>query len=141
MRVRISSLCLARPQHLPLPDVLRDDILHAARVMLRLAHVVQPRSVRPLAPALHDLDALDVRAIHFVPHLDADARELVAQQDRRVDAPPPDVDAHAREGVAAPLPHQQDVANFGRLGVRGGEEARARPGGVEDGELGSGERF
>ena len=39
------------------------------------------------------------------------SRLLAAQQDGRVDAAPPDVEAHARERVAVLLPHQQDVAH------------------------------
>jgi hypothetical protein len=108
-RRRTRALLLAsirRTQRRLLPEVNPDHILHAASVMFDKAHVCQARTSRPLRRALHDLDALHQRTVHLVPHLHAHARELPAEQDRRVDAAAPDVDADACEGVAGALPHK-----------------------------------
>lgn len=106
--------------------------------MLHLAHVRQSRPPNlPLRP-LHNLDAFYQRGIHFVPHLDAYAGELAAQEDGGVDAAPPDVDADAGEGLACALAYEEDVADAGALGVCAVEEAGTGAAGVEDGELGSG---
>jgi len=104
-----------------------------------IPHIIQPRPPRPLRPPLHDLNALDIRTIDLKPHLDAHARQLVAQQDPRIHAAPADVQTHARERVAVPQPHEQDVAHLGGFGVGAGEEFGARAGGVEEGQLVGGE--
>jgi hypothetical protein len=106
--------------------------------MLDKAHVRQPRTSRPLRRTLHNLDALDQRTVHLVPHLDTHTRELPAQQNRRVDATAPNVDADAREGIAGPLPHEQDVADTRALGILLGEEAGSGGARIEDGFLGGG---
>ena len=66
---------------------------------------------------------------------------MVAQQYPRVGPPPPDVDAHARKGLAGAEAHEQHVADVGLVDVRLREEAGARAGRVEAGELGVGEGF
>lgn len=107
--------------------------------MLLLPHISQPRPPRlPLCP-LHHLHALHQRRVHLIPHLDADAGQLAAEQDGGVDASPPDVDADAGEGLAGALADEEDVADAGALRVRAVEEAGAGAGGVVKGELGCGE--
>lgn len=100
--------------------------------MLHRPHIRQSRSPRALSSTLHNLDALDERTVHFIPHLDADAGQLAAQQDRGVDSAPPDVDAYAGEGIAGALAHEQDIADTSTFRVVFGEEAGAGAGGVED---------
>jgi hypothetical protein len=134
IRIPASSPTTA-PQHLPLPHVRRNNILHAPHIMLRLPHVIQPRPPRPLNPPLHNLNAFHIRTIYLIPHLHANPRQLIPQQDGRVDALPPNVDAHPCEGISRFLPHEQDIADFGSFGVGFGEELGAGAGGVEDGEL------
>lgn len=96
--------------------------------MLGLAHVGEAGAAGALGPAVDDLDAEDVAAVDLEPHLDADLGELAAQQDGRLDAPPPDADAHAREGLGrAPRRHHQHVAHLGAVRVLLGEEPRPRP--------------
>ncbi len=104
--------------------------------MFLLPQIREPRSARTLLLPLHHLYALNIGAVDLKPHLDADARELVPQQDPSIDAPSPDVDAHACKRIAGPQAHEQDVAHARAFGVRFGEERRARPGGVEQGDLG-----
>ena len=107
--------------------------------MLLLPHIRQPRPPRlPLCP-LHHLHTLHQRRVNLVPHLDADAGQLAAEQDGGVDASPPDVDADAGEGLARALADEEDVADAGALRVRAVEEAGAGAGGVVQGELGCGE--
>lgn len=103
--------------------------------MLGLAHVVQPGAFRPLLPPLDNLDALDVGAVDLVPHFDADAGQVVAQQDGRVDAGAADIYTHAGERVAGLLAHEKDVADVGAVRVLLCEEAGPGAGWVEDGEL------
>lgn len=103
--------------------------------MLLLPQIRESRPPRPLLLPLHHLYALHIRAVDLIPHLHADARQLVAQQDPRVDAAPPDVDAHAGIRVAVAEPHEQDVADAGAFGVGFGEERGAGAGWVEEGDL------
>jgi len=51
----------------------------------------------------------------------------------------PNIDTHPRKRIPIALPHQEDVSDLGGLGVRLGEEAGARAGRVERGELGAGD--
>lgn len=133
---RIPLTSIRRTQRRLLSQMQPDHILHTTPIMLNLPHIRQSRASRPLSRPLHNLDALDKRTVHFIPHLHADTRQLAAQQDRSVDAAPPDVDAHAGEGVAGALPHEQDVADARAFWVVSREEAGASAGGVEDGGLG-----
>lgn len=97
---------------------------------------MQPSPPLPLLGALHNLDALDVRAEHLDPHLHRDPRQLVAQQERRVHTPQPDAQADARERVAALEGHAQDVADLDAARVAAVvEEGLALARGVEHGEL------
>lgn len=113
--------------------------MHTETLSSHIPHIIQPRPPRPLHPSLHHLNALDVRTIDLKPHLDPHARQLVAQQDARVDAAPPDIQTHARERVAVPQPHEQDVAHLGGFRVGAREELRPRAGGVQEGQLVGGE--
>lgn len=128
----LPSLPPPTPHHRPLPQIQAHHRLHTPHIMLLLPHIRQPGPARALLPPLHDLDALDIGAVDLHPHLDADARQLVAQQDAGVDAAAADVDAHAGERVARSLPHQQDVADLGAVRVGLGEERGARAGRVEE---------
>ena len=136
-RLLLSALGCAQTRLLP--QIQPNHVLHIPSIMLDCAHVRQSRTSRPLRRALHNLDALHQRTVDLVPHLHAHAGELAAQQDRRVDAAAPDVDAHAGEGVAGALAHEQDVADARAFGVVFCEEAGSRAGGVEQGGLGSGD--
>lgn len=85
----------------PLPLILPNNVLHAPDIMRRLAHVVQSSAPRsPLTP-LHNFHAIHIRAVDLEPHLNANTRELVAEQNGGVDALAADVEAHAGEGIAA----------------------------------------
>lgn len=121
----------------PLPQILPDNAVHAAHIMPRLAHVIQPRPSRALGLPLHDLNALHVRAVDLVPHLAAHARQVVAQQHRRVDlrVALSDVQADAGKGFARFLAHEKDVAHTGAVGVFLAEEASAGTGRVQEGHL------
>lgn len=134
--IGVSALDLATPQHGPLALVLAYNVLDTADIMLRLAHVIQSGASRSLLPPLNDLDTLDVGTVDLVPHLDANAGQLVSQQDGRVDACAADVQAHARERVAGLLAYEQDVANVCAVWVFLAEEAASGAGWIEDGELG-----
>jgi len=125
----------------PLPHVLPDNILHTANIVSRLAHVIKSRSPSPLRLPLHNLNTLHIRRVNLVAHLHAHARQIVAQQDGRVDFGVAllDVQAHAGEGVAGFLAHEQDVADAGAVDVLLAEEAGAGAGGVEGGDLGGGD--
>ncbi len=85
-------------------DIVGGGVFRKKRVWKKnIPHVVQARAPRPLRPPLHHLDRLDRRRKHLEPHLDGRALQLVAQQDARVGAAPPDVQAHAgkKSAVAA----------------------------------------
>ena len=95
-----------------------------------LPQIIQSSSPCPLHPPLHNFNAFDIGTIYLKPHLDADARQLVAQQDAGINAAAADVHTDARERVAVPQPYEQDVADFGGLGVGAREELGAGAGGV-----------
>jgi len=63
------------------------DVTH---VVLGMAHVGKAGTAGTLGPAPDDLNAQNLGAVDLVPHLDADLGQVVAQQDRGVDAPPAD---------------------------------------------------
>lgn len=75
-------------------------------------HIIQPRPPLPLLRPLHNLHALHVRTEHLDPHLHAHPRQLVPQQERRVDPPRPDVQTHPRKGVPGLEGHPQNVAHL-----------------------------
>jgi hypothetical protein len=70
-----------------------------------------------------------------VPGLDADAHELVAEEDGGVDAPAADGEADACEGLAVLEGDEEDVADLGGVGAGAVEEGGAGAGWVEAGDL------
>jgi len=133
---RSALLAVSRSQCRLLPQIDPDDILHTAPVMLRLPHIRQPGSPGPLLCSLHHLDALDEGTIDLVPDLDTHAGKLTTQQDRRIDAPAADVEAHAGKGLASALPHEENIADASTFRIRFGEETGALALGVEKRDLG-----
>lgn len=103
--------------------------------MLNSPHVRQSRTSHPPLRALHNLNSLHQRTVDLVPHFDAHARQLAAQQNGGVDAAAPNVDADAGEGVAGALAHEEYVADACAFGVVFCEEAGAGAGWVEEGGL------
>ena len=98
--------------------------------------IIRPRPPHPLQRSLHNLHPKHIRTIYFHPQLRTHPRQLIPQQNTAVHAPPPDIHAYARERVAGAKAHEQDVADFGGIGVCAGEKASAGGGGVEGEELG-----
>lgn len=98
--IGIPALDLARSQHGPLPLVLPDNVLDTANVVSGLSHVVQSCPPGSLLLPLDNLDALDVRRVNLVPHLDADSGQLVAEQDGGINTRVANVDADTGKGVA-----------------------------------------
>lgn len=94
-------------------QVVLDNILDATNIVLRLPHVVETSAALPLLCSLDNLHALHIRAKHLDPHLDGDAGQFVAQQERGINPPLADVQTDAREWIAALECHTQDVANLG----------------------------
>ncbi len=77
----IASLLLVRctSKSTPRPLIIQDNILHTAHIMLRLPHIRQSRSSRPLLSSLYDLDALHIRTVDLIPHLNSNSRQLISQ--------------------------------------------------------------
>ncbi len=121
----------------PISTPYPDSFVHKGA--FHIPHIVQPRPPRPLLPPLHDLYPLHIRTVNLKPHLHAHSRQLIPQQNPRVDPSPSDIQTHAGERVAVLEPHEQDVPYFGGFGVCAGEEFGAGAGGVEEGELGGGD--
>jgi hypothetical protein len=143
VRTSIPALCVlaVHGTSSPLPHVLPDNTVHTANIVSRLAHVIKSGPPRSLGLPLHHLDSLYVWRIDLVAHLDAHARQVVAQQDGRVDFRVAllDVEAHAGEGVAGLLAHEEDVADAGAVDVVFAEETSAGTGGIQGSDLGGGD--
>lgn len=138
-RVGIPALDLRATQHSSLPLVLSNDIIHAAHIMSRLAHVIKSSPSRSLLLSLHNLNALYIGRVNLIPHLHAHASQVVAEQNGGVDALAADVEADTSVLVAVLEANEEDVADVCAVGVFAGEEAGAGAGGVESGDLGGGE--
>lgn len=110
-------------------------MIDVAHIVLGVAEVREAGAAGALGTAPDDLDAQDVGAIDFIPHLDAELREVVAQQYGRVDARAPDRHAYSREGLAAPRCDLQDVARLHGVSVLAREQGRSQPLGVETADL------
>lgn len=108
------------PQQRPLPHIRRHHPLHTPQIMLLPPHKIQPRPPRPPPRLLHDIHADDVRRVQLDPHLDADTRELVAEEEGGVDAAPAELQENPAEGVFVPEADLQDVA--GAQAVAGAAE-------------------
>lgn len=136
---RIRAGLRLRAKHVPGPPPRLDQVVHIAHIVLRLAHVREPGAPRALRPPPDDLDAQHAGAVDLEPHLDADLGQVVPQQDRRVDARPPDREAHPRERrLPAPAPrrrHLEHVARLRRVRVLLREQRRPRPRRVEPPDL------
>jgi len=143
VRAGVSAFCIlaVHGSSSPLPHVLPDNTVHTANIVSRLAHVIEPGSPRSLGLPLHHLDSLHIWRIDLVAHLDAHARQVVAQQDGRVDFRVAllDVEAHAGEGVTGLLTHEQDVADTSAVDVVFAEKASAGACGIESSDLGGGD--
>jgi hypothetical protein len=139
VRTSVPALCVlaVHGSSSPLPHVLPDNTLHTANIVSGLAHVVEPGPSRSLGLPLHHLNPLHVWRVDLVAHLDAHARQVVAQQDGRIDFRVAllDVEAHAGEGVAGLLAHEKDVADAGAVDVVFAEETGAGAGGIESSDL------
>lgn len=72
---------LATGQQCPLSQILIDDFLDAAHVMVGSAHVVKTGLPLPLGYPPGHLHTLDERAVYLDQHLGADFGQLVAEQD------------------------------------------------------------
>lgn len=98
-------------------------MIDIAHVVLRLAHVGESRAAGALRPSPDDFDTGDVGREDLEPELDGDFAQVVAQQDRGVDACSSDRQAYAREGLPASAArgYLQHVAGLRGVGVRLGE--------------------
>lgn len=118
-----SSRSVIHASPLPFPH----QMLHTAHIMLGVAQVRQFGPSRPLRRPLDDLDPCHIPTIYLEPHLHANPAQLAAQQNRRLNAPPPNAHQHAREGLCRALcRHHQDVTDARRILVVLGEELRTR---------------
>lgn len=120
MTIRISPFRTLPTRHAhPLSLILPHNPLHRPQIMLRLAHIVQFRSPRPLLFPLHNFYPFYIRTIYFKPHLHGEAREVVSEQDCRVDGAVSlaNVEADAGEVVAVFEAYQEDVSWLDALGV------------------------
>lgn len=134
IRIRILPLNL-RTQQSPLPQILPHDAIHTAHIVFRLPHIVQPRPPCPLLSPLNNLNSRHTRAVNLKPHFHSHTRQVVPEQDCRINAPFTNADTHACEGFARGRPHKQDVTYFGGFRVCGREEPGTATGGIELGEL------
>jgi hypothetical protein len=139
VRAGVPALCIlaVHGSSGPLPHVLPDNTVHTANIVSGLAHVIEPGPPRSLGLPLHHLDSLHVWRINLVAHLDAHARQVVAQQDGRVEflVALLDVEAYAGERVAVLLAHKQNVTNTGAVDIVFAEETSAGTGGIESSDL------
>lgn len=113
----------------------RDEVGHAAHVMLWLAHVGEAGPPGALGPAPDNVDSDDGRGVDLVPHLDGDTHELAAEEHSRVNAAAADGDADTGEGLARASRHEEDVTDLGGVGLVAVEEAGAGAGRVEGRQL------
>ena len=134
IRIRILPLDLCTQQS-PLPQILPHDAIHTAHIMFRLPHIIQPRPSCPLLSSLNNLNPGHTRAVNLKPHFHSHTRQVIPQQDRRINASFANTDAHACEGITRGRPHKQDVTYFGGFRVCWREEPGAAAGGIELGEL------
>jgi hypothetical protein len=104
-----------------------------------LAHVVQSCSSRSLLFPLHDFHTFNIGRVDLIPHLDAHAGEVVAQENGCVDALAADVEAYACVLIAVLEADEQDVSDVCAVDIFAAEEAGACARGVEGGDLGCGE--
>ena len=79
LRIRIPRLH-TRTRNRPrlLSQISPHYTINRAHIMLRQAHVIQPRPPRPLLFPLHNLNALHVRTVHLDPHLHPNPRQLIS---------------------------------------------------------------
>lgn len=115
--ITLLLLALCATQRRLLPDIHTHDILHTASVMLHSPHVRQPRPSDLPSRALYHLNGFHQRTVDFVPHFNTHAGQLAAEEDRSVDAAPPDVDAHAGEGITGSLTDEENIADTRAFGV------------------------
>lgn len=106
----------------------KHQLLDAAHVVLGLAHVSKTSAAGTLGSALDNIDTSHVLVVNLKPHLDACLAQVVAQQHGRVNAAPPDLQAHAGEGFAATtMCNHQHVARLDGFACAG-EHGGARTG-------------
>lgn len=103
--------------------------------MLGLPHVCQACSSRSLLPSLHYFDSLYIWRVDLIPHLHANSRKLVAEENACVDASAADVDADACKWIAVLLANEENIPDLGCLGAGFAEELCACPSRVQDGNL------
>jgi hypothetical protein len=101
-----------------------------------IPHVIKLRPLLPLLTSLHELNSLNRRGVKLKPDLDANPRNLPAQQESGIDATTADIDQHASKRLLAVLPaHLHDIANPNRIAIVPREKLGARARGVESADL------
>lgn len=95
--------------------------------MLWLSHIRQTCTSRSLLTSLHNFYSLDIWRVDLIPHLHANSRKLVAEENAGVDASAADVDADACEWIAVLLANEENIADLGSFRVGLVEELCACP--------------
>lgn len=113
-----------------------DDVVDTANVVSGLAHVVKSCSSCSLLLPLDNFDTFDIGTVDLVPHLDANAGQVVAQEDGCVDALTADVETYSSVLVAVLETNEKDVTDVCAVYVLATEEAGAGAIRVEGGDLG-----
>ena len=117
LRILARGSLSLRPQRISLLLPRKHVIIHATHIMLRLPHVCQPSTSRPLRPSPDDVNPRSRGAVDLVPHFCADFHELAAQLDGCVEAAAADLDEHAGEWLTRPGRYHQNISNLGTVRV------------------------
>lgn len=121
----LASVLRLRPECIPLLLPRKHQLIHTSHIVLRFAHISQPRPSRPLRSSPDDINSRHRRAVDLEPHLHADLHHLSSQQNSRVLAPSSDLDECARKRLAGLGRYHEYISYFGAVGVFPGEESGA----------------
>ena len=128
--------CRSTSDQAPSSEIFFHFSLHTSLVMLRLAHVIQPRSSRPLLRPLDDLYPPHIGTVDFHPHLHPRHQEPIPQQNCSVHTLPSYAQTYTREWITGLKSCEEDVTRVGHVRIIAVEEAGAGTIRIEFGDVG-----
>lgn len=97
--------------------VLKNNILHASHIVLRLPHIRQPSSPGPFLLSLNNFNTVNVRTVDLVPHLHTYSCQFIPEQYRRINPSSTDIDTDSSKGITGLQSYEEDITDFSTLRI------------------------
>lgn len=111
------------------------QLIHAAHIVLRLAHVRQSGSARSLWSSPDDIDASNSRAINLEPSLNTSLHHLSSKQNRRVDSSSAQLEENSGKRLSLFCRNHKYISGLGAIGLISRKQACSGTGRVESSDL------